>query len=199
MGQDPEQLRADIAQTRHELDSDLDLLGEKVSPEKVIERRVDATKGRFTDARDKVMGSPGGSGGHGVTEAVADGPDAARSKAAGQPFVAGLVAFGAGWLLASLLPASQAEIHAADTIRDNAEGPVKDQLKVSASEIKDNMQPAAQQAAESVKDSATGAAQTVKDQAQESTTTVQDQAAGAADTVKGSAHDAKDQVNEAGN
>ncbi len=180
----------------------LDLLGEKVSPEKVIERRVDATKGRFTDARDKVMGSPGGSGGSGgsgVTEAVAGGPDAARSKAAGQPFVAGLVAFGAGWLLASLLPASQAEIHAADTIRDNAEGPVKDQLKASASEIKDNMQPAAQQAAESVKDSATGAAQTVKDQAEESTATVQDQAAGAADTVKGSAQDAKDQVNEAGN
>lgn len=194
MGQDPEQLRADIAQTRQELDADLDLLGEKVSPEKVIERRVDATKGRFTDARDKVMGPSGGSDGSGLTESVKGGPDAARSKAAGQPFVAGLIAFGAGWLLSSLLPASQAEIHAADKLRDNVEEPVKDQLQASANEIKDNVQPAAEQAAEHVKASATDAAQTVKDQAHDSKSEVQGQAQGAADTVKDSAQDGKDQV-----
>ncbi len=194
MGQDPEQLRADIAKTRQDLDADLDLLGEKVSPEKVIERRVDATKGKFTDVREKMMGPSSGSQGSGLTDAVKGGPDAAKSKAAGQPFIAGLVAFGAGWLLSSLLPASQAEIHAADKLRDNVEGPLKDQLKESANEIKENVQPAAQQAAESVKDSATGAAETVKGEAQSAQSDVKGQAAGAADNVKGSAQDAKDQA-----
>ncbi len=196
MGQDPEQLRADIAQTRQELDADLDLLGEKVSPEKVIERRVDATKSKISGVREKVMGPSGGFDGSGLTSTVKGGPEAVRSKAAGQPFVAGLVAFGAGWLLSSLLPASQAEIHAADKVRDSVEGPVKDQLKASAQEVKENVQPAAEQAAESVKESATDAAQTVKGQAQDSKAEVQGKAAGAADTVKSSADDAKSQVKD---
>lgn len=196
MGQDPEQLRADIAQTRQDLDADLDLLGEKVSPDKVIERRVEATKGRFTDARTKVMGPSGVPSDQGMTSTIKNSPEAARSTAAGQPFAAGLIAFGAGWLLSSLLPASQAEIRAADKVRDNVEGPVKEQLKASAHEIKDNVQPAAQQAAESVKESATDAAQTVKGQAQNAQAEVKGKASGAAENVKGSAQQNKDEVRD---
>ena len=43
MGQDPEELRAQIAQTRQELDKDLDVLAEKVTPSRVVEH------GKVTD------------------------------------------------------------------------------------------------------------------------------------------------------
>jgi len=57
MGEDPQQLRAEIAQTRAELGQDLDNLVEKVSPSKVVERKVDATKEAVMGLKDKVMGS----------------------------------------------------------------------------------------------------------------------------------------------
>ena len=196
MGQDPEQLRAEIAQTRQELDADLDLLGEKVSPEKVLERRVDATKSAFTGVREKVMGPSGGSSGS-LAESASGAPQAARDKAAGQPLAAGLVAFGVGWLLSSLLPASQAEIHAAESLKDNVAEPLKQQLTESANEIKANVQPAAQQAAESVKESATEAAESVKGEARGAQAEVKDRAGAAAGNVKDQARDAKDQVEDA--
>jgi len=74
VGEDPEQLRAEIARTRAELGQDLDVLVEKVTPSKVVERKVDATKeavagvkekimGSAASAKDSVMGSSGHSGG----------------------------------------------------------------------------------------------------------------------------------------
>ena len=57
MGQDPEELRAEIARTRAELGQDLDVLVEKVTPSKVVERKVDATKEAVVGVKDKIMGS----------------------------------------------------------------------------------------------------------------------------------------------
>ncbi len=57
MGEDPEQLRAEIARTRAELGQDLDTLVEKVSPSKVVERKVDATKEAVVGVKEKIMGS----------------------------------------------------------------------------------------------------------------------------------------------
>ena len=41
--------------------------------------------------------------------AVQDAPQVARRQAQGNPLAAGLIAFGAGWLVSSLAPASRAE------------------------------------------------------------------------------------------
>ncbi len=59
MGQNPEELRAEIARTRAELGQDLDNLVEKVTPSKVVGRKVDATKEAVFGVKDKIMGSAG--------------------------------------------------------------------------------------------------------------------------------------------
>ena len=57
MAQDAEQLKAEIARTREDLGGDLDLLAEKVTPSKVVGRRVDAAKGALSGVKERVMGS----------------------------------------------------------------------------------------------------------------------------------------------
>jgi hypothetical protein len=215
MGQDPEQLRAEIAQTRAELGQDLDTLAEKVTPSKVVGRRVDATKERMSGIREKVMGSAGSAGGAvtstagsaagtvagaagSTADTVTQAPAMAREKAAGNPFAAGVIAFGLGWLASSLIPASRAEQQGAGKLKDAAAEPVKETLSQAASEMKESLAPAAQDAVQSVKQTATDAASTVKEQAGTAGAQVKDQASSSAgtvaDTAKSSAQDAKDQA-----
>ena len=94
-------------------------------------------------------------------------PDAARRRTEGNPLAAGLVAFAAGWLVSSLLPATRAEERAAEAIQDKARDlaePVQQELSGVASDMKDNLQSTAQESVQSVKDTATDAASTVKDE-----------------------------------
>lgn len=208
MGQEPEQLRAEIARTRSELDQDLNLLTEKVSPGAIAERRVAATKGALTSVKDRVMGatqSTAGSAGGAVSDAaggaasaVGSAPAAVKEQATGNPLAAGLIAFGAGWLLSSLLPASQAETKAAAQVKDAVAEPVKEQLTLAVAEAKDELAPAAQQAAASLQGTATDAVDAVKEQAADAAETVKEQAADSAGTVKDQAREAKDQVQGAG-
>ena len=62
MTSDPDQLRRDIAQTRAELSSDVDALGEKVAPSQVIRRRTNRVMEVFGTAKKKVMGTPSRAG-----------------------------------------------------------------------------------------------------------------------------------------
>src|SRR5919202_5805464 len=54
---DPDAIRRQIEDTRRELSYDVDALNEKVNPARVMDRRVSAAKGRFTRAKERVMGS----------------------------------------------------------------------------------------------------------------------------------------------
>ena len=118
--------------------------------------------------------------------AVQQAPDAIVRQTQGNPLAAGLIAFGVGWLVSSLLPATQKEQQLAQqaetAIKEN-----KDALlapaKQAAQEIGDELKPAAQQAVQEVKSTATDAAQTVKSEGQS-----------AAQDVKGQAQDSKQRV-----
>ena len=118
--------------------------------------------------------------------AVQQAPDAIVRQTQGNPLAAGLIAFGVGWLVSSLLPATQKEQQLAQqaetAIKEN-----KDALlapaKQAAQEIGDELKPAAQQAVQEVKSTATDAAQTVKSEGQS-----------AAQDVKGQAQDSKEKV-----
>ena len=112
---------------------------------------------------------------------------AARRGAEGNPLAAGVIAFGLGWLVSSLLPASQKEREVAPgqgpgPARAPAGGPAG---RPGAAEVKENLREPAQQAAQSVKETATDAA-----------STVQDEAKSAASDVKGEAQDAGQQVRQ---
>ena len=174
MAQSPEELKREIEQTRQDMSRDVDAISDKVSPGRIVQRRVDRTKNAVGSVRERVMGSASSGTGtisdkaSSVSDAVTGAPDAAMSRTQGNPLAAGVLAFAAGWLVASLLPASEAEQQAVLAVEDKVKEPVKEQLTGIAHEIKDDLQGPAQDAVQSVKESATDAAQAVKDQGAES-------------------------------
>ncbi len=85
--------------------------------------------------------------------AIQDAPQAARRQTQGNPLAAGLIAFGAGWLVSSLLPASRQEQQLAEQARNKASElgqPLAEAAKQAATEVKDNLQEPARQAVDSV-------------------------------------------------
>ena len=94
-------------------------------------------------------------------EGIGDVKDRVVAKAEGNPIAVGLIAFGAGLLAASLIPASQREKEMAEGVKEQAQ-PLVDNLKDAAGEAGRNLKEPAQNAATAVKDAATDAADTVK-------------------------------------
>ena len=109
---------------------------------------------------------------------------AGRTAAAqGNPFVAGLIALGVGWLVGSLLPATRAERQAADTLKEKA-APLAHEVSEMAKESAQNLQEPAKQAVEEVRSTGTEAVETVKAEGASTASDVTDSAKGSAQTVK---------------
>jgi gas vesicle protein len=191
MSNDPEQIRREIERTRSELSDNVNALGDKVNPGSIAKRQVGRVRGAATSVKDAVMGSASDAADTGqrvagsIGDTVSDAPTAVTRKAQGSPIAAGLIAFGAGLLVSSLLPASRVEQQTAEKIKDTAQPMVGD-LTDTAKEVAGNLKEPAQQAMEEVKSTATDAAATVKDEA-----------TSAADDVKSQAQDSKDTVQQA--
>jgi gas vesicle protein len=189
MSNDPEQIRREIERTRTELSDNVNALGDKVNPGSIAKRQVGRVRGAATSVKDAVMGSAADAAGTGqqvantMGDAVTNAPNAVARKAQGSPIAAGLIAFGAGLLVSSLLPATKAEQHAAQAVKDTAQ-PMVDDLTDTAKEVAGNLKEPAQQALEEVKSTATDAATTVKDEATSAADDVKDQATDAAGTVQ---------------
>lgn len=201
---DPDVIRRQIEETRRELSYDVDALNEKVNPARVVDRRVSAAKGRVTSLKEKVMGSASdttasvhGTATHAAGSvqdaassavgAVQQAPDAIVRQTQGNPLAAGVIAFGVGWLVSSLLPASEKE----KQLAQQAESAVKEHkdtllepAKQAAQEIGEQLKPAAQEAVESVKATAQDAAATVKEESQSAVQDVQGQAQQSKDKVQ---------------
>ena len=187
MSNDPEAIRREIERTRIDLSENVNALGEKVNPGSIAKRQVSRVRGAATSVKDSVMGSAadGAAAAADVRDTVTGAPGTVARKAQGSPIAAGLIAFGAGLLVASLLPASQVEQQAAEKVKDTAQ-PIVDDLADSAKEAAENLKEPAHQAVQEVKAAATDAA-----------ATVQDEATAAAADVKTQAQDAKDTVRQA--
>ena len=172
----PEQIQAEIEQTRASLSTDVDRLGEKVTPGNVIGRRVENVKGGVSSVRDRVMGSADdGSGLRGtsdslasrasdLTSAAGSAPQAMRERTQGNPLAVGLIAFGAGMLAGSLAPASAPEQQLAETAEAKAKE-LAEPLKQTGQEIAENLKAPVQESVQQVKDTATQAAQDTADHA----------------------------------
>ena len=212
---DPDVIRRQIEDTRRELSYDVDALNEKVNPARVMDRRVTAAKGRITRAKEKVMGSAHDTSYHaqGVASnaagsvqgaassaaesvqgaaasaatAVQQTPDAIARQTQGNPLAAGLIAFGVGWLVSSVLPASEKEKQLAQqaetAIRENKDA-LLEPAKQAAQEVGEQLKPAAQQAVESVKATAQDAATTVAEEGKSAAADVQGKAQQAKTTVQ---------------
>jgi hypothetical protein len=210
MSENPDAIRADIEETRARLGTNVDAVADKVTPSNVVNRQTEKAKDKLrntvTGVREKVMGakdtattkvsSTTGSAGSAVGDAgsaigstlsgagsaVADAPRQAAAKTQGNPLAAGLIAFGAGLLVSSLIPPSQKEREAAQTLKNAAE-PVTSQLTDAAKDMGQGLKDQAQEAMENVKATASDAAAHVKEEGQTAVT-----------DVKTSATDAKDHV-----
>jgi len=190
---DPDAIRADIERTREELSRDVNALGESVSPGHVAHRQAEKVKGRAAAVRERVMGTASDAGGrtadmaHSVGDAASGAGQTVQRKAQGNPLAAGLIALGAGWLLGSLLPASEKERQLSQTVKDKAE-PVVQQaqavVKDVASESAEHLKEPAQEAVQSVKETAQSAAQDVKAEGRQAATDVRESASESADTVR---------------
>jgi hypothetical protein len=239
---DPEQIRRDIERTQAALSQDVDALAEKVTPGKIVERRVDRARDAATRLKEKVMGSdPYGRHGSGesvggsvlsaastatdrvsgtassaassvqdaassaassvqgaassaaastAVGAVQEAPQAIRRQTRGNPLAAGLIAFGAGWLVSSLLPASRREQELADQAKQVAQEKVQPAAQQVAqqvaTEVKENLREPAQQAVESVRSTAQDAKDTVTDEGRTAAQDVQGRAQDAAGNVRSS-------------
>jgi uncharacterized protein YjbJ (UPF0337 family) len=216
MSTDPDDIRREIDQTQRELSADVDALTEKLSPPRIVERRVQRTRTAMTNMKDRIMGSASdayqtaGSASSSVgdtigaktsaardtaastassaADAVRSAPDTVRRRARGNPLAVGLIAFGAGWLLSSLLPASEPEQQVATQVKDFA----AEQGRPVARQLSE----AGQQAAEQLRDSAQQRAHTVKDTAADAASTVTEHAQSAASDVTGQARESADRVRD---
>lgn len=191
---DPDQIRREIEATRADLSNNVNALSESVKPGNVARRQVDKVMGSASDLKDRVMGSADdasssagsaiGDAAGSVKDAAGNAPSALTSRTRGNPVAAGLIAFGVGWLVASLIPASAAEQQAATALKERAQ-PLTEGVTQAAKDVAGQLQEPLQQAAAEVKSTATDAAATVKDEA----------TSGAQD-VSGSAKDAVGEVKE---
>jgi hypothetical protein len=229
---DPEQIRREIERTQAALSQDVDALTEKVTPGKIVERRVDRARDAATRLKEKVMGSdPYGHGSGGsvlsaastatdrvsgtassaassvqdaassaagtvqdaaatAAGAVQEAPAAVRRQTRGNPVAAGLIAFGAGWLVSSLLPATRREQELADQAKQVAQEKVQPVAQQVAAEVRENLREPAQQAVESVRSTAQDAKETVAEEGRFAAQDVQGRAQDAAGTVRSSTNGA---------
>lgn len=190
-------------------------MADKYNPRKAVNRRVNRIREAFFGARDKVMGTATSAGhattakagemrdrashtasdvGHKASQtasdvghAVGSVPQKAREQAQGSPLAAGLIAFGAGILVSSLLPASDAERRMAGRVKDTAMQH-SDQLKQgftgATQQMREGLREPARHAAESVKSAAGQAASNVRDESQWAAKDVKDKAQQAGQNVK---------------
>lgn len=185
----PDEIRRDIEDTRGRLSNDVNALTETVSPSNVARRQADKVAGVATSVKDRVMGTADDlrATGSDAASTVADAPgaaaDKARSKTQGNPLAAGLIALGAGWLVGSMLPASEKEKQAASALKDKAQ-PVVEEAKSVAQDTAQELKEPAKQAAQSVKDTAMEAKDNVAQEGRSTAEDVRTQAQSSVENVR---------------
>jgi Protein of unknown function (DUF3618) len=200
MSENPDVIRADIEATRARLGTNVDAVADKVTPSHIVQRQTDRVKENVKDAvfgaKEKVMGSADHTAGHmhsaagsagahlsDAGAAIGDAPAQVKTKTQGNPLAAGLIAFGAGLLVSSLIPASQKEREAADALKTAAE-PLTTELTEAAKNVAEGLREPAQEAMENVKATAADATEHVKAEGQGAVADVKDRTTEAKDNVQ---------------
>ena len=106
---------------------------------------------------------------------MAGAPEALRRQTQGNPLAAGLIAFGAGLLVSSLIPETEREQKLAEGIQPLVSD-VVGEARQAASAVAQELKEPAEQAVQDVKDVAQQAASQVRDTAQGSVDEVRQQA-----------------------
>ena len=192
MGKSATEVRADIEDTRRDMSVTIDAIADRTSPSRVIGRRRRAMSDGWRSVRERVMGRAEdaygtvGSSAQGVAGTARDqagslaeqarqAPDKVVQQTQGNPLAAGLIAFGGGMLLASLVSPTEAEQRMAGTLREQTQ-PLQDELKQAGQQVANDLKSSAQESAEQVKQRASEAAGTVQQDVQGSAQHLKEQA-----------------------
>ena len=198
MSDNPDQIRADIDRTRHELSRDVDALAEKVDPSKVVDRQTDKVRDKVRGFQESIMGSPDDSNTlddakaraqdakDRAGEMVQGAPAQVKQRTRGNPLAAGLIALGAGWLVGSMMPSSKPEQGAAAALKDKAE-PLVEEAKSAAQEMGENLKPQAQEAAQTLQETGRSSVQNVQEEGKHHASNLKDDTQQAAQHVKNEA------------
>jgi hypothetical protein len=179
VGTRAEELRSDIERQREDLGRDFEMIGDRVSPSRMIERRTDQVKGRARRLRDSVMGSAEGVMGSAgdAGSAVAHAPRAVADEARGNPLAAGLVAFGIGLLAGSVLPSTRRERQLARRVQPELEQAGRAAADMGR-EVASEMRPVVQEAGSDLGSTAKDAIDDVRGAAQDHAEDVKVEASG---------------------
>lgn len=144
----PEEIQEDIDRTRQDLRENVDALQEKVSIKGAANRSADKVKESVSNVKDTIMGKADS-----AKESVASAggsagqlPDRARRTTQGNPLAVGLGAFAIGWLVGSLIPASQREREAVEKVGPELAAPVQDVVSHAQEKGKQALQEVAEEA-----------------------------------------------------
>ncbi|MBL8932029.1 MAG: DUF3618 domain-containing protein [Kineosporiaceae bacterium] len=172
-----DQLSNDIARRRDDLARDVDALADRVSPSRMVDRRRQAVRDTMHGVRESIMGSAGqarhsmASGGHGLRDSASgvagETAETLHRTAQGNPLAAGMIAFGAGWLIASIIPSSPQEQQVAqrtlEEVKAHAE-PLREEAASAAHEVGGRLGESVRQAGEELQGSARESVQRVREQ-----------------------------------
>jgi hypothetical protein len=179
MAEEPNELTDRIERQRESISATVDEIENRISPSRIAARRTYRMKRTVVDWKDRLMGndepdypwnrSMASSGmyqgyeseHHGLRETAQHAPEAIRRQTQGNPFAAGVIALGAGWLTASLLPETRSERRvmqkiqpglesAARTVRDEASelaGELREPAKQAVGEVTERGREAGEQLA----------------------------------------------------
>jgi len=169
----------------------LDAIGDRLSPERVLERRRAAVGVRLRRMRFAVMGSPdyeepgvagrvtdaaqnvassASDAAQGAIERVQHAPEAAAEQVRGNPLAAGLIAFGIGALVATAFPKTETEqrlVASAQPQIDAAKSELRQAGQDLGAQTKERAQSAAQELQSSVKEAASNVSDQASSSAQE--------------------------------
>jgi hypothetical protein len=195
VGTTEDQLRWQADAERARMGETLEAIGDRLSPERMMERRKAAVMIRMRRIRESVMGSPdydepatqnvrerasgmasaAGDTARSAADRIQHAPDALAEQTRGNPLAAGLIAFGAGMLVATAFPRTRAEQRVVDSAAPGLET-AKQELREGGRQLAAGAKEHAQEAAQHVSDTATQATHEVADHAKTSAEKVKDQA-----------------------
>lgn len=164
-----EELADLVERRRRYVEQDLDAIGDRVSPSRIRERTGQRARRRLHDVRNTVMGSvddvstrAGDAAGE-ATGRVQAAEEQMEQRVKGNPFGAGLVAFGIGYLIGSVLPGSRRERQMARQV-EPVLAEVASEAADVAHDVADDLKPAAQEEIGAMKGEAADAASNVREQ-----------------------------------
>jgi Protein of unknown function (DUF3618) len=177
VAQTADQLEADIVHTRQDMSSAMDRVGDQMSPKQVLKGGTHRLSQWIQSARDGIMGTvsaPSAPVGQGP-EGLGEGPGQSRHDSGsitaqnqGNPLAAGIIAFGVGLLIGSVLRPTKVEQQGLSAIADKAE-PAIDAAIQAASELGHGVQKSTEQAASELGDVLKEAGQEIVDKTRAST------------------------------